>query len=77
MPNEIREFGNDRSGILYGQRGFLVHPQTIDATVDTQIIIGGVGKVIALTAIGLTILVHQRPTSRLLTVEQHPVTLIK
>ena len=77
MPEEIGELGDDRGGLLDGKRGLLSHPQAFDAAVDAQIIIGGVGIVVAVALVGFVVSVHQDPTSRFLAVEQHFVAGIE
>ena len=77
VPEEIGKFGDDSRGIFDRQGGLLANSHTILATVDAQIIIGGVGVIIALAPIGLVAVVDQDPPCRLLTIEQHLVAFIK
>ena len=77
MPNPIRELGNDRRGVLNGKARLLSHPQSINATVDAEIIIGSVRIVIAFSLIGFAVLVNQLPPRRLLAIEKHLVAFIE
>ena len=77
MPKIIRKFCDNRRSVFQGKRGLLSHPQSIDATVNTHIIISGIGIIIALAPIGFVVFVNQNPTRWFLTIKQYQVTLIK
>ena len=77
MPEKIWELGDDGGGTLDGKRSLLSHPQAIDAAVDTQVIIRGVGIVVTVTLVGLAVVVDQNPTSGFLAIEQHFVASIE
>ena len=77
MPKIVGKFGDNRCDVIQREAGLLPHPQTFHAAIDTQIIIGGVGIIIAFTTIGLVSIVNHHPACGFLTIEKHQITLIE
>ena len=77
MPEIVRELSDHRCNVIQRKTGLLPHSQTFHAAVDTQIIIGGVGIIVAFTLIRLDAIVDQCPACGFLTIEKHQITLIE